>query len=311
MVKVTIKYILIVLCIILFIFVFKKCGMIYNRLKEEKEILSALNSDIQYEYITDNEMKAHIKAKENESEEYDITPIIKNYIENVNLCVKNHLKNDNEYSIIEYSLSSSLVMHGLRKEGFEYIYNLITDEDINKYKLGIFDADLIKELQGILKYKYDDNIIKWYIENDMDKNIELPFNTYIKFIHSDKKSNNVRRIKSVRFVDEKDFNCIVVYEKNDEKVYTEKLYINTKNYKNKKKYLINGFNKIYYSQTQTPRLTFGQHDYDEAMRKEIEDNPSEDMSHLNDSMNEGKKYEEMQTISWEEFEKLLNQGKKQ
>ncbi len=313
MMKDKIKCIIVVVIILITVIIVKNLTPEYNKLKIEKEILNALNDDVQYEFITDSEMKAHKKAKEKEVEEYEVTSIINNYIENVNICVKNHLDGNMNYNIVEYELNDSLVMHGLREEGFECIYDLITDSDIEQYNYGDFKSSLIKKLQNILKNKIEGNNIKWYIENDKDKIIELPYRVYIVFAHSDKKTNDVKCIKKIKFIEGKNYNCIVEYEKNDGTVYKENIYVNYKMFNGEKKFLINGFNTIYYKQTQNANLSFGQHDYDEAMERERERDAelglNGDMSYLNvfGSVDETEEKETSHYLTDEEFEKAFKE----
>lgn len=311
------KYYIIMLIIILLIVIVRVILFINDSLKIENIMLNALNNDFQYDFISDNEMKAHKNAKKNENNEYDITSIINNYIDNLELCVKNHIEKKYNYNIVDFGLSDSLVIHGLNEDGFEYIYDLISSEDIKLYRIGKFKEFIINKLKKIINYKEENNIIKWYIANDVDKQIELPYNVYIIFVHSDKKSKEVKYIKSLKFVKEKDYNCIVEYEKTNGTIVTENILVNQKKIDNEKRYVITGFNSIYFTQTQSASLKFGQHDYDKAQEEELKkeaEEPYVELPHRNwdDYDDEGNYIGETSSArvvtSKEEFEEMIRKN---
>ena len=326
------KIIYVFICLIFLIIAIVYLTIRYQENKVAKEI----NNELIYFY-NNGTINEHIPdygsgwynyyIKSNVRNRYDITNLLNDYIDIVKECIEVKIsdgkKRLKEYTFEYRELGSDthihINMYGLKDFIKKYILNNISEIDIEFYKNGNFDNYIKSQLLDIFDYQNN----RWYLDSYEDKIYELPYNVYLNYkSNKDEPLNEVKEIRNIKIdlidvkkikSDKKErINFTIEYLNNLNEIKQKNLSLFKMKLNESYYFDISFLDILFTKKSRDPNaeIKMGQHDYDEAMRKEIEDNPSEDMSYLNDSMNEGKEYEEMQTISWEEFEKLLNQGKK-
>lgn len=216
-------------------------------------------------------------AKTEVPQEYDISDAIKEYYNRIELAIKK-LLNDKLY--IRYDTYykegglDEVSIHGIIDNRVEYICNNISETDIQDYQEGAYFDKLKIKLENIFIHKSNDTYSDWYIKNDKDKRIELPYNVYCDYKYNGKKlKNQVKKINSIKISKNLPCVCDVEYVNYDNNVIktTIKMVTASRGNSNKVIYALPSLRELFYTNDTKPELTFGQHDYDEAEKKEMDE----------------------------------------
>lgn len=264
-----IKYVGIFILVLLFLGL---CRGYYKKKSIENDIKLYLNTGKETKYIGKNSIYDTIeKLKNPEIEKYEISTLVGHYIDLIEECIRAKQDNDrvNDEKIARKDEGLSLWID--LDKYIEVLQKKITDEDIKIYNKKNFKDIIIKELEKVLIHDVENNENKWYIKNDGNKIIELPYNFYINYetdgtvkngdsiiiqnvnITSIRKKNN-RLLYDVTYivdgVEKKKEDLVIVIEKDKSS--------------NKQIYFLPSIWKLYYTYTKfRPKVSFGQHDYDE------------------------------------------------
>ena len=284
------------------------------KIQFEKNIVSFLNDDGKSN-IT-NYTKWLKYAKNERLEEYDISGIINDYISVVEIAMQKRINPQKIIKHNEYYKSGSLDVvseHGIRNDWIEYITNNITDEDIVAYNENSFYDKLLLRIEEVFIHKSTEKDKDWYIKNDIDKTVELPYNVYYVFVSDQKKlKREVKKIISINTVEvsKHSTDCKVKYKNfNDEVIVKNIELFNSVNmYTGEKTYFYSDFSELYYTNNTNPTLTAGQHDYDAEVERIRKEYPLEGPSTFTNAWEEeiqGITYEPSKVLTMEEMYRTL------
>ena len=266
---------MIILIILLFTFKFVIQPYITKK-KFEENIVALLNENGKSSIVSKGWLEY---AKSKKLEEYDISGLINDYINAIDLAIQKKINWNKEIRYDQYNKSGGLDVvaeHGIQDNWIEYIANNITEEDILAYTENSFFENLIPKIEKVFIHKSEQKDKSWYVKNDMDKTIELPYNVYYVYVSDHKKlRNEVKEIVSIdtNKVNEHYTDCKVKYKNYSDEIVEEtiKMFNSVNMYTGEKTYFYSDFSDLYYTDGNMPELTAGQHDYDEAKKRESEE----------------------------------------
>lgn len=218
-------------------------------------------------------------AKSEKPKEYDVSGLINDYMNAIDLAIQKKINPDKIIRYDEYFKSGGLDVvaeHGIRDNWIEYIAKNVTEEDISAYRSNHFFDKLILEIEKVFLHKSNQRNKDWYINNDYDRIIELPYNVYYTFVCDHKKlKNEVDEIISIetREISKHYTMCKVRYKNNNGEIAEKeiKMFNDINMHTGEKTYFYSDFGDLYYADSNMPELTAGQHDYDIAKEKHWED----------------------------------------
>ena len=207
-------------------------------------------------------------AKKEAPHEYKIDDVIKDYLDSIQKSIEYKL-NGKKQNFTRYYKPSGLDIvgiHGIDDNHIRHIAKLITDEDITDYNNNTFNVKLAKKLETIFLHKSDNFLKDWYIINDKDKRVELPYNVYYDFKYNGKKLNNqINYIKSIKIGKSRPCVCDIKYLDNDGKVVDiQENMVTFENKEKKIRYVLPSLENLFYQNDNMPEITAGQHDADIA-----------------------------------------------
>lgn len=237
--------------------------------KFEKDVAKFYNgeSKLKNEIFTDYSYQWLDYAHKEAPREYEINDMINDFINCVNKSVQFKI-NQKKISFSPYFKSANLDVvgvKGIRDDYIKYIAQLLTEEDIEDYINKIFIQKLIKELEKKFIHKSNKEYEDWYIANDKDKRIELPYNIYYDFKHNGKiLKNKIHHINSIKIPQKRPYMCSIEYTDVTGNIEKEEILMITTSYKNSDKidYALPSLGELFYTNSTNPTLTAGQHDYD-------------------------------------------------
>ena len=256
-------------------------------------IIRLLNDGEKSDYFDDEAVVAIEYAKTKNANRHEITDCINNYIDIINKSIIAKINNiDKEYHF--YSTSNyankagyvyykhlaennrDMLIYGLDNAKANFIIKKIIDADIENYKNGTLKEKLNKQLQKILLYESG----KWYIDSNIDKHIELPYNVYIDYVSNKREfKNDIKKILNIEIkpselkkITKKFTNVDMKYEfeNTDGNIVKGNKNLGIKVDENNQ-YIIDIYtiSSLYSLYGNYAELTFGQHDYDEAYEESL------------------------------------------
>ena len=259
----------------------------------QNSIISFLNNDELSENFDKNELEILQYAKAKVSNRYNITDFINNYIDSIDKSVNARINNlisanmfystydDRRVGYVEFKNITDkyhgIAIHGLKPMESKYIIMNITDEDIVNYNQNKFDDILKSKLELIFEHDEND---QWIINQIDDKRIELPYNVYIDYI-SNKRIvvNEIKKFLEIKVLDgelkkkkkkETPIRIKYKFQNIDGKVVEGiKNVVVEKNENNVIKIHANSFLPLYCTQGNLAQIKAGQHDYDEAVKRDM------------------------------------------
>lgn len=175
-----------------------------NNLEEkwcEIKIAEYLNENKLLSYMNDKDLIFIEHLKEKDKEEFDISDAITDYIECVKCAVESKITNKDvrKEKYIKNAGLWDVSINGLNNEEIKRIRMLISEDDISSYNNGTLETKLIEQLEQKIEHRSNNINDGWYISNNKDKRVELMFNVYIGFQHSDLK--HLKKVKRVLKID--------------------------------------------------------------------------------------------------------------
>lgn len=281
------------ICFIFLILIISYLVIRYQENKVAKEINNELtdfyNNGIINEHIPEyanNWYSYYVKS--NVRNRYNITNLLNDYIDKVEECIEVKIsdgkKKLKDYTFEYRELGSDthilINIHGLKDFEVECILNNITEKDIELYKNKEFDNYIRNKLSDIFEYKNN----SWFLDSYEDKIFELPYNVYLDYkSNKDEPLNEVKEIKNIKISprdikrinsDKKEwiaFNVEYVNNFNENKQRIVHLY---KNIIGEQYFFDISFLDILFtkkSREPNANIEMGQHDYDEAMKREMDE----------------------------------------
>ena len=271
-----------------------------NRYKMSMAIKELLNNETMSPYFDEKDLN-YIKYAKNENvNHYDITNFINNYIDCITKSIEakvNDVENQmyqfySPYNYAEYigysyykqiaKYVGDIFISSMQSDVAKYIVRHITYEDINMYKDGTFEQNIKLKLEKYFTHEKDD---KWFIDLNYDKHIELPYGVYVDYVADKKKTvNNIREFLEIKIlrgelkkIKAKNFSNDTIkvkykFETFDKKIEEGILKVGIKLEKDDRlKIDANYFTHLYYTNRNMPTLRAGQHDYDEARERQIQE----------------------------------------
>ena len=261
--------------------------------KFEKDVAKFYNgeSKLKNEVFTDYSYQWLDYAHKEAPREYEINDMINDFINCVNKSVQFKI-NQKKISFSPYFKSANLDVvgvKGIRDDYIKYIAQLLTEEDIEDYTNNIFIQKLIKELEKKFIHKSNKEYEDWYIANDKDKRIELPFNIYYDFKHNGKiLKNKIHHINSIKIPQKRPYMCSIEYTNVTGNIEKEEILMITTSYKNSDKidYALPSLGELFYTNSTNPTLTAGQHDYDKEQEEKTRMDEERARQQMEDEANE-------------------------
>ena len=282
--------------VVIFVFLYILINNIIDnnrRLYMSNAIRDFLNNETETDFFDEKDKEYINYAKKNNVNKYDITDFINNYIDIVNRSVKAKIDgadncngfyytsyNPKDVSYIYYEKTTDkyrdIYIHGLEPNIAKYIIKNVTNKDIIDYNSGTFNKKIIIQLNKVFKF----NNNNWFIESDDDLHIELPYNVYINYV-SDKKKiiNEIKEFLEVEIlkgeikkIKEKKptINVRYKFETIDGKIINGETILGVQyNDSSDIKFNANYFAHLYCTLGNHAEIKTGQHDYDDAERKEV------------------------------------------
>lgn len=305
----------------------------YRKQQIEKQLFNAITTGKIGKDISRSFEKEYNFAIEDNTNIYKIDEFIKYYINLLDTCIliKEGQKNKND--IKEFLVKGNFIDLAVLKceddRYAEYIVKNMTEEDINDYNNHIYHKRILNDLEKIFIHKSNKEMEDWYLTGDEKRTIELHYNYYVKYTPNDKKRNidfdrilSLNIISPVSKIDEydkkndtlksvvqyitksgeiKELKRVVLLEKDGKNIYySPTLYLSS----------------LFYSQEVKPTCSTGQHDYDLAEEKKLEEwnRYEEEYGHvstggISDDFDENGNYigEDETTVSKEIYDKIKEQ----
>lgn len=201
-------------------------------------------------------------------EEVDISDGMENYLKCIEKSVNSIIKNeqirfDTYYSGHSFGKSK---IYGLSDGAVKKISELITDSDIVKFSNNSLIDDIVLQLERNknLIHKSSDKYKEWYIKNDKDVTIELPYNSYARFV-CDKiefydEVEEILKLKLYKVY--KVEYCDVKYKSKNNVIKDKNKLMVFRYGDNKEKISIPDIGNLFRQVSKDATLTFGQYDYD-------------------------------------------------
>lgn len=240
-----------------------------NEMRQCKELEDYYNG-ISYKkgMLDSNLIKSYEYLHGYVDEELEVSDGIKNFLDCIELAIKSKINNEQiRYDKFYYKGGfGKAIVYGLQDDALKKICDLITNDDIEKYKDHTLLKDIIKRLESndSIIHKSDNLYDGWFIKNNKNLKIELPYNLYISFV-CDKAEyyNNVKRILNIKIYKENKYKLgsVKYIDVNDKVIEKNKMHIYYYG-DNKNKISIPDISRLYKHTIELASLTFGQHDYD-------------------------------------------------
>ena len=267
--KKIIMFLFVILGIVL-LFIFRdKILLKVFYIREARRLTNYYNSVVDNSIELNDRYGKYLKGYKNE--ELDITDAINDYFSIIEKCVNYKLYNtDIRYDSYLYQGDyNKPIIHGLPDNQAKLMTELLNDEDLSDYKNGqLIEKISRKILQNkSIIHKSENLREEWYMLNDEDRRIELPYNVYLDYL-CDKMNVNNSLVKILN---------IAIYNK-DKSIYCDMKYKTNVGITKKEhilSYLYNGrvivpdIENLFIENVVKATLTVGQHDYDEAEEARI------------------------------------------
>ena len=281
--------------------------------KFEKDVAKFYNgeSKLKNEVFTDYSYQWLDYAYKEAPREYEINDMIIDFINCVNKSIQFKIdKKKITFSPYFKSANIDVVgVKGIRDDYIKYIAQLLTEEDIEDYTNNIFIQKLIKELEKKFIHKSSKEYEDWYIANDKDKRIELPYNIYYDFKHNGKiLKNKIQHINSIKISQKQPYMCSIEYTDVTGNIEKEEILMITTSYKNSDKidYALPSLGELFYTNGTNPTLTAGQHDYDEEQKERSRQDEERARLQMEDEANEVVKEEWIGIPQFDNYTKDAN-----
>ena len=192
------KY-LIIICIIVvsipIIFFFIKYLNNMQKIKNyEKQIVNFYNSGSS-EGISQTSIESYnVNLLSEKVEYYDISPLIKNYIDQV----------EGRFEDLYFSASDENKIFFMKAENYNQTLVHLTEKGnvkvLDKY-FGLNRIATISELEKIIEHIGNDKYSGWRLHKDSEEIIKLPYGFYLKYRKcTSKRLNKVKKVLSCRFI---------------------------------------------------------------------------------------------------------------
>ena len=144
--------------------------------------------------IWNKDLESYIRLKTpiEDLNHYDITELVNKYVELIMLRKNNNGLEDKK--TLHDSRISDMKNIG-KEKGLKYGKDIRMKFDkniqyyIDKVDENFTEDDLITELKNVIEYEENNGNIKWLINDIKEKNIELPFNCYFKYVPYNREDN--------------------------------------------------------------------------------------------------------------------------
>lgn len=284
------RYIIVLIILLILVILYsnkKELYRLYIKYDIEQDAVKLLNDlNFKTKYF-EKSRKWLLYATTETINKYDISDVLKEYSDKVNSCYlmkkynKQFEEKDYRRGVFYSELNNQIQLTYMPNAIYDYIIDNITEEQIENYEPEKLQNELTEEFRKLFLYEND----KWYIYSDKSQRIELPYNVYIDYKADDKVlKNNISKFTSMKIdckpdeilsEKERDYpvkNIILKYIDNNgnKQVSNGDMYINRNKVNGKYVYsYVLDINELFYTQSQSAEIRFGQHDYDNWREERI------------------------------------------
>lgn len=284
------RYIIVLILLLILVILYnnkKELYRLYIKYDIEQDAVKLLNDlNFKTKYF-EKSRKWLLYATTETINKYDISDVLKEYSDKVNSCYLKKKYNmqfeekDYRRGVFYSELNNQIQLTYMPNAIYDYIIDNITEEQIENYEPEKLKNELTEEFRKLFLYEND----KWYIYSDKSQRIELPYNVYIDYKADDKVlKNNISKFTSMKIdckldeilsENERDYpvkNIILKYIDNNgnKQVSNGDMYINRNKVNGKYVYsYVLDIQELFYTQSQSAEIRFGQHDYDNWREERI------------------------------------------